>query len=152
MDPFRRSISLVFLGSVAFAQVRPWKAAPASSTERAAERAAHPERVHHDVREDGTQLARGATYKAQFDARGATYVPFLGSRAPRSFPVAFRLESASIGGAALAFDPRAVPQRRGETIEFDRGSLVEIYELAPRSIEQKIVLHDRPGGGRLVLR
>ena len=34
---------------------------------------------------------RGDTYKASFGTEGATYVPFLGSRAPKDYPVLLRV-------------------------------------------------------------
>src|SRR5262245_59279628 len=34
----------------------------------------------------GTIWVRGTTYKASFGAEGATYIPYLGSHAPRNFP------------------------------------------------------------------
>jgi hypothetical protein len=44
-------------------------------------------RVVFDQPGDGATWARGRTYKASFDAAGVTYIPFLGSNAPRNFPV-----------------------------------------------------------------
>lgn len=101
---------------------------------------------------DGRLWARGATYKASFGAEGATYVPFLGARAPRNYPVRFALKSAEVGGHPLGFDAAAAPVLSGTTVSYDRGSLVEIYELEPGSVEQKFVLASAPSGGDLVLR
>ncbi len=68
-------IFVLLLSTTATAGERPWKTGPSPAPERAARR----DRVRYDAREGGGQLARGATWKASFDARGATYVPFLGS-------------------------------------------------------------------------
>ena len=96
--------------------------------------------------------SRGAGYKASFERGTATFVPFLGSRAPRNFPVAFRLESVALGGEAIAFDAEAASSRVGDVVAFDRGTLVELYDLAPRGVEQRFVLERLPRGGDLVLR
>jgi hypothetical protein len=42
--------------------------------------------------------------------------------------------------------------RRGERVEFERGSFTEVYALEPDSVEQTFVFESRPGHGDLVLR
>src|SRR5438552_2960054 len=49
----------------------------------------HFDHVHFDAPGDGALWARGRSYKARFDAHGATYIPIFGSAAPRNFPVSF---------------------------------------------------------------
>lgn len=110
-----------------------------------------PERVAYDATAAGELWARGATFKASFDASGATYVPFLGSAAPRNFPVSLHLASVSIGGAPVAFDAAAAPQRTGDRVDFDRGSLVERYVLARDAMEQLFVFESLPARGELVV-
>ena len=61
------------------------------------------DRVFYAAGETGGLLACGTTYQASFDARGATYVPFLGPEATRTFPVTFRLESLALGSEAIPF-------------------------------------------------
>ena len=111
----------------------------------------HFERVLHDRLPDGTELARGASWKAAFDASGATFVPFLGSAAPRNFPLHLRVQSLVAGGEPVALDAQAAAQRTGETIRYARGGLLERYELASDSIEQSFVVPALPASGELVL-
>jgi hypothetical protein len=109
--------------------------------------------VYFTLEADGTQWARGETYKARFGADGASYAPYLGVNAPRNFPVKLRIASVSVGGVAQTFDANAPAQRDGNVVRYERGGLSEIYELAPDSIEQKFVLATRPDAqGDLVLR
>ena len=112
-------------------------------------------RVHH-VDEDGpTKWARGATYKARFATDGTSYVPYLGADSPRNFPMTMRLDSVAFGGEPVAFDATAAPIRAGDAIRYERGTLVEVYELEAESIEQLFVFDALPAGiagGELVVR
>jgi len=110
------------------------------------------DRVHFDRPGDGALWARGATYKARFDGSGATYVPFLGSEAPRSFPVRFALEEVLLGGQRLQLATEVEPELEGNRVSFDRGSLVELYDLETGSMEQLFWFEDLPNAGELVLR
>jgi hypothetical protein len=101
---------------------------------------------------DGAIWVRGTTYKASFSAAGATYVPYLGSHAPRNFPVRFVLAGAWAGGTALPVASRIAPRREGGRIVFDRGALRERYECAAERIEQVFVVDGVPPGGDLVVR
>ncbi len=109
------------------------------------------DRLHFDVDAEGTVWVRGRTYKASFSQREATYVPFLGSKAPRNFPVALRVESVTVGGAPIAFDADARAVRAGDTIEYDRGSFRERYLLAPDSVEQTFVFEELRARGEIAL-
>lgn len=99
----------------------------------------------------GAEWARGADYKAGFDASGAQFVPFLGAKAPRNFPLALHATSARCGAAAIPVRGEVEPRRAGDTVEFERGGFVERYELAPRSLEQSFVFAALPARGELVL-
>ena len=115
-------------------------------------RAAAGERVDHGTADDGAVWSRAASYRAGFERGGTSFVPFLGSRAPRNFPVRFRLESIARGGAAVAFDADVAPERTEDTVHFARGGVVEVYELRPAQVEQLFVLGALPAaGGDLVL-
>lgn len=106
--------------------------------------------VLHDATADGVLWARGDTFKASFDESAATYVPYFGSEAPRNYPVSFTLAQISVGGAPLEFEP-AKPRRVADRIVYERGTLVEVYDLAPRSLEQTFVFASLPNQGELVL-
>jgi len=113
-------------------------------------RALH-DQLYFDVATDGALWVRGRTYKASFDATGATYIPFLGSDAPRNYPVGLSLASARTGGQSIALAPAHGAVREGTTIRIDRGVIDEVYELALDSIEQTFVVEERPSGGDLRL-
>ncbi len=99
--------------------------------------------VMFDQPGDGATWARGSTYKASFDAQGATYIPFLGSSAPQNYPVRVRLESARVGGVPLSLSSNGVSQS-GDDVVLDRGTLREVWHLTPDSAEQSFVLAARP--------
>src|SRR5690349_7595264 len=84
--------------------------------------------VFTSTSEDGTIWARGRTYKARFDANGATFVPFFGAKAPRNYPVEFVTSSVSVGSTALELGGIS-PVKSDDTIELDRGSFVELWHL-----------------------
>jgi hypothetical protein len=108
--------------------------------------------VRYATGDDGALWARGTNWKAGFDRTGASFVPCLGSSAPRNFPVAFHLASVSAGGTEVALDAAAEPSRAGDLVSFERGALVERYSLLPAGIEQSFVLDHPLGAGELVLR
>ncbi|MEM9380950.1 MAG: hypothetical protein AAGB93_13445 [Planctomycetota bacterium] len=99
---------------------------------------------------DGRTWARGATYKASFGHDGFVYRPFLGSDAPRSFPLELDLDRVRIAGEELPLAPRT-RKREGRTVSLDRGGIVEVYHLAERQVEQTFVLDDLPVRGEIVL-
>ncbi len=101
---------------------------------------------------DGAIWAAADRYKASFDASGAAYVPYFGSCAPRNFPVRMHVDSITVGGVALPFDSQAQPARSANRVTFDRGGVVEVYDLAPESIEQSFVFDRLPAAGDLVVR
>jgi hypothetical protein len=108
--------------------------------------------VQFDEPGDGALWARGRTYKASFAPAGATYIPFLGSRAPRNCRVRFALEGARLGQLDLLPARAVVPAREGNTVRYDRGALVEEYELGLDTVEQRFVFGRLPARGDLVVR
>ncbi len=110
--------------------------------------------VYHSAEDDGTPWVRGETYKARFGTEGASYIPFLGSAAPRNFPLDLHLASVSFGGEPQAFDAAAKAECSGESVRYERGSLSEVYRIDVDSIEQTFVFDTLPAGaqGDLVLR
>jgi hypothetical protein len=119
---------------------------PASSSRR------DPNAIYHVDGGDGTSWVRGASYKASFGAEGAQFVPFLGSDAPQSYPLQFVLSHASAGGAEIAFDGSVASTRQGDRFVYDRGTLLEVYDVSVDSIEQSFVFSSLPASGELVLR
>jgi hypothetical protein len=110
------------------------------------------DRVLFDRQPDGSLWARGERYKVHFRGDGVDYVPFLGSGAPRNYPIRFRLRAAEVGGEALALEAAAGPQVTGSRVTLDRGALVERYDLALGSVEQSFDVPRVAHSGDLVLR
>src|SRR5688572_27796613 len=106
-----------------------------------------PATVLFDQPGDGRIWALGTTYKASFGADGFTYVPFLGSAAPRNYPVQFTLRAVRVGGHDLPLAADAAVSRTGARVTFDRGAVREIYELAPDQVEQVFTVDGGRAGG-----
>jgi hypothetical protein len=109
-------------------------------------------RLYFDSDNAGAAWVRGRAYKARFDASGATLFPFMGSDAPRHYPVAMSLESASAGGVPIALLPGTGAVRDGANVTIDRGPVDEVYELGVEQIEQTFVIDSLPAEGDVVLR
>ncbi|MEM8710387.1 MAG: hypothetical protein AAGG01_05510 [Planctomycetota bacterium] len=102
---------------------------------------------------NGTLWASGPKWKASFGPDGFTYVPFLGSDAPRNFPVHFALESVTVGGEPLEVDRTASASRSTESqITLDRRGLREVYHLSESGVEQTFVFDELPRSGEIVVR
>jgi hypothetical protein len=101
---------------------------------------------------DGLTWAAGNRYKASFGRDGWSYIPVVGSQASHNYPVSFHAISMRSGDRSLALDDSAAPQRDGNTIWYDRGSLVERYRLTLDSIEQEFTLPTLPSAGDLSVR
>ena len=109
--------------------------------------------VLFDAPGDGSVWAVTSSYKAGFDSDGLEFVPFLGSQAPRDFPVRFALESARLADGQLPLAAVRAPVRHDQSVLLDRGSLIERYEVSAAGVEQTFVLDAPPkGSGDLVLR
>lgn len=100
---------------------------------------------------DGALWVRGSSYKASFDAAGATLIPFFGSDAPRNFPLALRTKSVTLAGESIDVAPGAV-ERDGDEVRIERGAFFEQYLMRPDSLEQRFVFPTLPASGELVVR
>ena len=105
------------------------------------------ETVLVDEAADGSLWARGVTYKARFGPDRVDFYPFLGPRAPRLFPLSLSVHSASLGARALDGGRPAAPSKDGLRVTYDRGGVLEVYELRPREIEQLFVVPAAGGAG-----
>jgi len=105
----------------------------------------------YDVDEHGNVWTRGRSFKASFGTDGATFIPRLGPRAPRNFPVRFTVDSVTSGGASVEFVASVPATRDGDVVAFERGSFVEQYVVAADSIEQRFVFDTLPSRGELVV-
>jgi hypothetical protein len=115
---------------------RPRGARPAQASAEAL-----PDAVLFD-RPRGAELwAMGHDWKASFDGRGFTFIPFFGSEAPRNFPLRIELASATVGGTALRLVD-GIPQLDGNTVRTDRGDVTEVVATGLRAVEQSFVFRD----------
>jgi len=105
--------------------------------------------LYYTTQRDGTIWVSGNTYKASFGTQGASFIPYFGSRAPRSFPLDMSLESATVDGHAIPLEPATAAMRDGDRITIDRGPIDEVYEIGLESIEQTFVVAERPASGDL---
>ncbi|MEM6671963.1 MAG: hypothetical protein AAF726_03915 [Planctomycetota bacterium] len=111
------------------------------------------DRVHMARGEDGTWL-RGATYKAHVSDDGFTYIPFLGSDVPTTYPLEFRLNRATLAGTDVELGAGCVRGTQAETERFtiERGSLDVRYDLiGADTIEQTVAIDAAGADGTLVL-
>ena len=113
--------------------------------------AADHSKLYFDIDAQGTQWVRGATFKASFGQSGASFVPFFGSKASKNYPVGFHVASAMAGNQALPVDAEVAAQRANDTIRFERGGLVESYEIGLASIEQSFTFASLPKSEALEL-
>lgn len=106
----------------------------------------------HYQESGGGIWARGADYKAQFQGGRFQFIPFLGSDAPMNYPVSFTLRGVTLGGDAVSIDRGPTLERVGDQIRMDHGTLVELYDLRPDSIEQSFELPLGSTNEELILR
>ena len=92
-------------------------------------------------------FALGETYKAEFDRRGAAYVPFFAD-ADRNYPLHFAVRRATVAAVELAVGA-AVPTRDGQRVTFAHGGLRTTYDLLPRGMEQMFWFDALPTRGEL---
>lgn len=110
------------------------------------------DRLDVDVLGDGTIWVRGNTYKASFGRASTSYVPFLGSDAPRNFPVDLRVVGLTVCGVEQDYDCGAQPvvDAGGTSISYDRGAFTERYLISPNGIEQTFVFDELAQRGEIV--
>jgi hypothetical protein len=108
-------------------------------------------RVLYDAPGDGSLWARGAAWKASFDAAGVTYYPAFGKSAPHDIPHAFSPDSVTVGGTPLVFERTVSAARDADRITIARGPFVEAYDLTPETVEQSFVFSALPQSGDLVV-
>lgn len=104
-----------------------------------------------DERADASLWAVGDTYKMGFARDGASYLPFLGSDAPRDVPTRFRVRALRSGARELDFEHAAAPRRDGTRVVYERGPFLETYELDLERAEQSFLVRERPGTGPLTI-
>lgn len=101
--------------------------------------------VHVDLSpaSDGRYWARGDRYKMSFGTDGAAFLPLFSSRAPRHWPLQFRLPG-RVEVTPVVHETGAVLAAEGFPIE-------EHWDLRPDGAEQSFVLKQAPRDGVLVV-
>lgn len=112
---------------------------------------ASPSTLLWDAPAAGEIWVAAAEYKAGFARGVATFVPFLGSDAPRNHPVAFALRRATVDAQSLALRGAPAAMRHGDRVVFDHGSVRVRYDATPRGLEQSFEFVSLPARGELVL-
>ncbi len=139
-------------GDAASAVPQAWERAPLVTDQAspfdAEDRHAH---VHHDVDANGTCWVRGRGYKASASAMGFSFTPFLGSDAPRNFPLRMQLVEVARGGEEIDLEHGGAAERSGDRIVLQRGAVEVRYDVATEGVEQSFMLESAPGGGDLGL-
>lgn len=97
---------------------------------------------------EGPLWALGTAWKASFDSRGFTVIPFFGSSAPQNFPVRFELASATVGGEPLVLAD-GEPIANGNQVRTNRGSLAEVIDTSLEQLEQSFVFDALPNRGAI---
>ncbi|MEM7201359.1 MAG: hypothetical protein AAF628_13905 [Planctomycetota bacterium] len=102
---------------------------------------------------EGQWIGAGPGYEARFDRAGMTFVPALGKRAPRLFPVRFELQSYGRRQGRATDAAPAEPARDGNEVALRRHGVAEQYEMRVDGVEQSFTFATLPpGGGDLVVR
>ncbi|MEM1450934.1 MAG: hypothetical protein AAGI22_17570, partial [Planctomycetota bacterium] len=109
------------------------------------------DRVHVLREADGIWL-RGATYKARVADGGFTYIPFLGSDVPTTYPLEMTLTAATLAGGALDLGATRIVEPTADRFTIERGELEVRYDLrGADTIEQTVALEAAGATGDLVL-
>lgn len=114
------------------------------TTPRPAASTFDPARVMYDDRGDGELWAATGAYKVRFAAGAVTFVPGLGASARRNWPVTFRVTRATAGDEDLSLDDLAPMRRNGDTVDVDRGAVIDRWHLRSAEAEQTFVFSDLP--------
>lgn len=101
---------------------------------------------------DGTLWARGDDFKASFSNDAVSFIPFLGSTAPRNFPVTMQVASVTAGERTVELSSSRGARRNGDRITIDRGSVIEAYVITATQIEQTFRFERSEGAGELIVR
>ena len=105
------------------------------------------QRVLWDRDGDGDTWALARQYRLRFGAHVVEFVPFLGSAAPRTYPLALQLVAVRWGAATLPVGG-ATLQRTQDRVVLDRGTAQEIWTAGLDTAEQSFVIQApvaRPG-------
>ena len=94
-------------------------------------------------------IVRGRGYKMSASSAGFLYSPVVGNRADSSLGLSLR--SVTRGGDSLPLAPKPTLRDVSGQIEVDRGTVVEAYDYAMESVEQKFRFDQLDGSGDLVV-
>ncbi len=109
------------------------------------------DQLYLSAQEDSSPQVRARSFKAEFRADGATYIPFCGSAAPQNHPLSFRIQDIRAGEQPVAFSSSVLAGLQGRTVRYERGGVTETYQIGLDSLEQTFVFSSLPAAGDLVL-
>jgi len=99
----------------------------------------------------GVLVGAGSDYAATFHTDHVRFQPSLPGAA-RAEALAFELESVTVGASQLALLRGVEPQANDYQVRYERGGVVERYEVLGSGIEQSFVFDQLPERGELVVR
>ena len=106
--------------------------------------------VFDQPRADGPLWACGNAWKASFDGRGFTAIPFFGSDAPQNHPLRVEVAKASVGGDALSLRD-GMPTNPANQVMTRRGAFTEVIDTGLDRLEQSFVFDALPNRGAIVV-
>lgn len=99
---------------------------------------------------DAPLWACGNAWKASFDGRGFTAIPFFGSDAPHNFPLRLEVAKATVGGVTLVLTD-GEPKNMGKQVVTRRGAFTEVIDTGLDSLEQSFVFDRVPNRGAIAV-
>jgi hypothetical protein len=108
--------------------------------------------VHVDAPGDGYVWVLAPGYKARFGRDGATFYPYFGARAPRTYPCHFAMRSVACGDVAMPFAADVAPLVEGLRIRYARGAVTEVWDLRSDAAEQSFIVDPAQPAGDLTVR
>ena len=102
---------------------------------------------------DGQLIGGGPDYEVRFDRGGITYLPALGAKAAKLYPLRFEVTGVGRRSGPSTPATRAEPSAEGCVVRYSRAGFEERYEVGPVGVEQSFSFATLPpGAGDLVVR
>ncbi len=98
----------------------------------------------------GPLWAMGHDWKASFDGRGCTFIPFFGSQAPRNFPLRIELANVTVGEEVQPLSD-GEPIATANQVRTPRGAVWEVIDTRLRAVEQSFVFASLPNRGAVAV-
>lgn len=129
----------------------PLEALPQAALLRAAEGGLkQAPRLLLDQPETSTVWVLGEDYKLRLDKQGAKFIP-RGQPANQRSALGLGPVQLAVAGQWRGLDSHALPSLSGREVRYDRGALIEVWQLEPQGARQNFLLTEPVGGGDLEL-